>query len=265
MKNQSQIFDFGRFSLYLRREFMLNGRQWLFRGLMMLALTTLLLCFFAWPNRYWLETSPSDYNYASVQSSAAWKTLIIGIVCFVALGGFLFMENLNTSGKRLNTIMLPASTFEKYTSGFLIYVLGIWIAFFISFAIADAIRLVVISLTFGNIEGLSYVGPFGAIATFHILEPWLVVFAVQATAVLGSTVWPKNPAPKTIGIVFVLFCLWTMLLTFIFSNTMRGKVMSESGSNAIEYTISALTVIWTLFSYVTAYFRMKESEIIHRL
>lgn len=157
--------------------------------------------------------------------------------------------------------MLPSSTLEKYLTRIIICIIGFPLLCFASIFLAYSICYLLLMLVFGNVVNFNFIDIFA----FADWKYWTTILSLQATFMLGSVVWPKNSFIKTTAAILVLGCLWAMFLTFIFSNAMRGKVMSESVDNAQGYIFPAVIIIWTIFCYVTAYFRMKESEIIHRL
>lgn len=259
MKTQSQIFDFGRFADCVSRDLRLNGKSWMLKALMMLGVTTLLLIFSTHP----FVGPDGIVEYAYKQADGVFLIFRFCGAVFCALGASMLMENMTSNGMRLNSLMSPASDLEKYLSRFLICIVGVTVAFIICFAIADAIRVAYITHEYGDIDGLSYVGPFGvqvyAESEFYL---WGFILAVQATFALGSTVWPKNAFLKTFGVIVALLIIFSFMAKGVFSLFhIPGFRPTPDWIETLGKTVPA---IWAIFCYITAYYRFKESEIINR-
>ena len=261
MKPQSQIFNFGRFADCLKRDLTLNGKSWLLKGMMMLGVTTLLLLFVTNPGMH------GTNDYAEMQEKGCFLIFRFCGVTFCALGASLFMENMTSNGSRLNSLMSPASDLEKYLSRFLISIVGGTVAFLICFAIADAIRILIISQRYDNLSGLSYIGPF-KVQSFSesLFYLWGSFVAFQATFVLGSTIWPKNAFLKTFGSMIVLLIILVIVGNNVYTLAAAdGNYWpSESALRLLYKSAKILPSCWALFCYITAYYRFKESEIINR-
>ena len=261
MKKQSQIFDSTRFSNCLKRDFVLDGRGLLLKGLVLIAILTLLL---------YAVMRPDKYNYAFYENEQGGASYMIFALCsflVLSIGASQFSQNMTSSGKRLNTLMSPCSTLEKYICRWLIYVVGVTIMFLVSFAIAEGLRVLIIKAYYGDIPGLHYVsiseyplrdGEFGLFC--------LWILAVQATFVLGSTIAPKNAFLKTAGVNVLICVAFSIAISCTYKLTMHpGYVPSQESETILIYLTRGFPICWTIFCYITAYFRMKESEIIERL
>lgn len=264
MKTQSQIFDFGRFTMTLRHDLMLNGKQLLLKFLLMIAAITLIITLLNLPN---LNFYP---NYESSQLESLGGAFKFLGMLFCALGASLFMDDMKTNGQRLNAIMSPSSQLEKFLSRVTIYIVGVFVAYLICFTLADLIRVGVLRLFYGEVKGLHFVSIFDILETFEY--PWmglLVIPCVQFNFALGSTLWPKNSFLKTFGALMVLQLIISVICSYVFKIVIAGKtitplVLSEGSGQDILNIFMVVTVIWTVFCIVTTYFRLKESEIINR-
>lgn len=260
MKTQSQIFDFGRFADCLRRDITLNGKSWMLKALMMLGVTTLLLT---------IATSPffsGPYSdYSDGQEGGAFLIFRFCGFVFCTLGASMFMENMTSNGLRLNSLMSPASDLEKYLSRITLCVVGVTVSFLICYTVADAIRVLYIRQFYGDLPGLSFIGPIAiqrcAESPYYL---WGFMLAAQATFVLGSTVWPKNAFLKTFGTMIVLFIILIMLANGVFWLCHKPGHYWPSVPQFLETLAKTLPLCWTVFCYITAYYRFKESEIINR-
>ena len=260
MKTKSQIFDFDRFLNCIKRDLTLNGRSWLLKALMMLGVTTILLML---TTGVTLDSEPSFVVFR-----------FCGTV-FCALGASLFTENMTSKGLRLNTLMSPASTLEKFLSRWVICVLGTTIAFLICFALADMIRVGFYNIYYP--DGMSFDGHYikefrylGPIETMKKSEHWYYLWGsiatVQAVFVLGSTVAPKNAFLKTFGALIILIVAWGFAVGNVFVALLPDayRFRPENPEELFDTIARIMPIVWIIFCYVTAYFRMKESEIINR-
>lgn len=260
MKNQSQIFNPTRFGNCLKRELTLDGRSLLLKWLVMIAGLTAIL--FGLTNH-----DIHDNWFESNQSGTVYMVFCLSSFLVLTIGASLFMQNMTSAGSRLNSLMSPCSTLEKYICRWLIYVLGITIMFLSSFAIAEGLRVLIIRAYYGDIPGLHYVTtsefPLRDGETFLF---WSWLLAAQATFVLGSTIAPKNAFLKTVGVYAVLATAFSISVANVFNLTFPPDCMPTAEAiNLIKSITRVAPIVWTIFCYIIAYFRMKESEIIERL
>ncbi len=262
MKTTSQTFDPARFARCLTRDLRLNGRGWLLRLLIMVALTTLLLYFVTKPPYVKIKT------YEMIQLDGSFTLFRFCGFIFCMLGASLFMENMTSAGNRLNSLMSPASSLEKYLSRIIICVIGVTVAFIASFALAEFFRLIIIKAFYGEVAGLRYIGPFEVqSAAEHWYYLWGFLLATQATYVLGSTIAPKNAFLKTTGVLILLAIVYITVVTNVY-NVSRQPDCFWPTDQAKELTLNLIKYmpfVWAVFCYVTAYYRFKETEIIERL
>ncbi|MDE5595217.1 MAG: hypothetical protein K2I89_06570 [Muribaculaceae bacterium] len=259
MKTKSQIFDFDRFVNCLKRDLTLNGRSWLLKALMMLGVTTILLVL---STGVTLDSEPSFVVFR-----------FCGTV-FCALGASLFMENMTSNGLRLNTLMSPASTLEKFLSRWVICVFGTTIAFLICFALADLLRVGFYNIYYHNVfdghylDNIRYLGPIEMMKqTEHWYYLWGSIATVQAIFVLGSTVAPKNAFLKTFGTLLVFMVIFVCVIGYVYTvlGPKGGYIVDNTSEKLLDTLPKIVPICVTVFCYITAYFRMKESEIINRL
>ncbi|MDE5554654.1 MAG: hypothetical protein K2J10_05665 [Muribaculaceae bacterium] len=266
MKTVSQTFDFSRFGHCLKRDLTLNGRGWLLRLLLMIAVTTLLL---------YIATKPIiDFDfgfmpdYDDIQINGSYKVFCFCGFIFCMLGASLFMENMTTPGSRLNSLMSPASQVEKYISRMLICVVGVVVAFIASFALAELFRFLIIKAFFGDVAGLRYISVLEVQnQSEHWYYLWELLLVTQATYVLGSTIAPKNSFLKTSGALILLNILLITAMTSVYNISLTPGCLwpAKDAQELIINTFKFAPACWTVFCYITAYYRMKESEIIERL
>lgn len=273
-KTVSQTFDITRFGHCLKRDLTINGRGWLLRLLLMIAVTTLVLYYATKPieGTFGFGHAP---DYEDIQLNGSYNIFCFCGFIFFMLGASLFMENMTSAGSRLNSLMSPASQLEKYLSRVLICVVGVTVAFIASFALAEFFRLIIIKVFYGdveaeyaNISGLRYISVIDVQnQSKHWYYMWEFLLATQATYVLGSTIAPKNSFLKTSGALIFLNILLISAMTSVYNiSLIPGRLWpSDDAQSLILSAFKFIPLCWMVFCYITAYYRMKESEIIERL
>lgn len=260
MKKQSQIFNPTRFANCMKRELILDWHSLLLKWLVVIAgLTVMLYALSSHDTKsMWYETTQVGDCYA--------------VFCFssflvLTIGASLFMQNMTSSGSRLNTLMSPSSTLEKYICRWLIYVLGITIMFLSSFAIAEGLRVIITMVYDGNTPYLHYVAlsKFPSHYSDDFYRVITMLIAAQATFVLGSTIAPKNAFIKTAGVIAVLLVAFFTAVSNTFLTLNSDGIVTPEAEDLVDKIIIIVPICWTIFCYIVAYFRMKESEIIERL
>lgn len=268
MNTISQTFDFGRFTKVLKHDIMSDSRAWMLKLLVMTGFTTLMLIMLSGPG---IANDHPLISYANIQAEGDFAAFKFCGILFCAIGASMFMSNMSSGGQRLETLMVPASQTEKFLARWTICILGVTVAYLLCFCIADALRVIFIRLYVGDVPGLHWLGPWGA---YQEAEKWyypvIGLVSVQGWFMLGSTIWPQNSFRKTFGALILL----AIASGFIFSMVLRWlmhnfTIVSGESLNVtyFETTFSAMFWIncaWIIFCYVVAWFRFRESEIIHR-
>ena len=135
---QNTIFNLSRFKNLLLKELKENKKSLLLRWLMLygfLTITFLLAALQYYP------TSQNEYNVWALEMAA-----FIGILLVTGCASAsLMMEHINTKTKRISTLMLPASSFEKFIVRWLIFVVFFLMFYWIAFYLADWTRMAIYS------------------------------------------------------------------------------------------------------------------------
>lgn len=96
-------------------------------------------------------------------------------------------------------------------------------------------------------------------------------FFVQSLFVLGSTIWPKNSFLKTFASGTIIWIVYFLVGVFMSKMLLQSNkhysfpdniIMSDE---AMWGLLIAVSIFFTLFNWILAYFRFKESEIINRM
>lgn len=214
-----------------------------------------------------------NLNYYG-QSDFRHHSLLITFKIFFVVGTVVmasfFGRGNSTPGERLNNLMVPASTLEKYLSRFLIYTLGAMAAICLCWTVSDLGRYVVESLW----PGVRVTPPVWFWEGLCMdTDTWLLLLVTQATFLLGSVIWVRLPLLKTIVALWIIQSVYGLIATITVSvifHNMEYTGFAESPVDILKmeylagWTLAVLCILWSIFCYVMAYMRMTEQEIINR-
>lgn len=195
----------------------------------------------------------------------------------LVLSGYVYastmFSDMTRKESRIATLMLPASSFDKFITRWIAVVpvlFGILVA---GFYLGDIARVVVNNIVTDPVNG-SYA---------HIMNPWNVLlinkampcswlfyilsiyFFYQSLFILGAILWPKRSFLKTIAAIWIL----QMILGIFAISTLDGinfeeKMMLGDSLNIFAW-LGAFMCALTLVAYYLAYLRFKRSQVIYKL
>lgn len=270
------FFNMHRFIGLCRKEMVENWKVNLLRSVMTYGMLTII---FLWSGYLWY----SDLDIHDLpQRDPVWmrelNTFLIGIFAWGCFSASFTMERMKTKTSRIATLMTPATMFEKFFSRWLVYTFGFIIMFLIAFKLADWTRVAVYALSYPDIKAIApvslthlvgnsdvYYSPFNNGSEFLLVLS--LYFMVQSFFVLGSTIWPKNAFVKTFVAGIAINVVYT-LVAVSFGEMIFPENFHMAGMNLSDETMCTLATVictvLTLFNWVLAYFRFKETEIINR-
>lgn len=201
---------------------------------------------------------------------------------FGCLSASLMMEKMKSKTSRQAALMVPATSFEKFFSRWLLSTVVFLIVFLIAFKLADYTRVLVYSLVYPDIkEVISPISLGGLVRKetgwsvfeeMYELGAFLSVYVfVQSLFVLGSSVWPKNSFLKTFAAVTIIVSIYVLV------TIMMGNMLLQGSGKDYGYIFSSFTkkqafnwatlifMLLALMNWTLGYFRFKESEIIQRM
>lgn len=266
ISKQGQRFFPARFGRYMRlycatnRSFILS-----YYLIMLIGMTA---CEFFIPVLDRFSKYKQDYGQSSDEYC------IIGMVLCGVFGAVMLMEGGRRMYNRMrrldfrNTLMVPASLFEKAAVWFIVWILGSWIAGIASFCIADALRV--------GISKIMAVHPSLVMSVWQEDIGWRSLFAIftalvsgQAFFVLGGSIWYRNAWIKILAVGYGLQWLLSIVLMAIIYPTFE-KI--ETGSydfvsyslhdyyeSVIYWTAVAISWVFIVLTYLVAYFRNREN------
>ena len=272
----NQVFSPGRFGLTFKKYVGERRRQFaiyliVFFGVMV-AMWFVPLVLFDGISMYRDYAANPEYYDTSVDPfwRAGYFAYMFALFALGAISASMAFSSMASKEGRISTMMTPASTFEKWLTRFLVYIVLFSAVYTLFFYISDGLRVGYIRLftDYG-----SYAGSISLYETFNgggaddggILGA--VTFSsflmVISTFTLGSAIWPKRALVYTIAACFVLNIIF-MSLSFpvLFSrNEVYDINLTSEEGKALILSVSAL---FSAFLFWLCYLRFKESEVIER-
>lgn len=181
---------------------------------------------------------------------------------FCAIIGSMAFGSMKTKKRRIASMMVPATKFEKYISMIFIYVILSNLCFFGVAILADLLRAS-ISDTMTAWQAIEYynkhVGEGMESFTFWPVI-WLMVLSTlfsQSVYVLGSSLWPRNSFIITFCVVFVL----QMVIVSCFGISDYINALDELPSYGLLMTAG---IAATLAVYALAWWRFSKTQLVQR-
>ena len=278
MKVSDVFFSGKRFGYLFKKELMEDMKKNLMRCIVLFGIFLVLFLFVGF-NSY----NVNPYHVATYDK--LWDPMavffIFGIFFGACLSATYITEKMKNKTGKISVMMLPATSFEKFSVRWLTYCIGFLLVYFLAFELADWIRVLVLSNFFPK-ETINSFPVWRVITTGdfrtdeivsskqrQIMSIVIAVFwAMQSFFVLGSTLWQKNSFLKTAVALFALcagiglLVYWSSRL-FIPNDFYKAEPESISEETAL-LMVSIFFYAIALFNTVLAYFRYKEMEVINR-
>ncbi|MBQ1973263.1 MAG: hypothetical protein II222_02780 [Paraprevotella sp.] len=285
MKSLEDIFSYSRFMTYARLKWAELRKPTILWGVVLFVLISIL---FSWHSLYELShfySRHTDYIPYFVQvgkdpthSFVYLGAMFISWLLSTIIGNITFRE-LGVRSKRISFFCLPVSTFEKTVFVLLGSFLAC-VAYAILVICADWVRVVVAELVFpvyaecikpffSNGEIFTYMDSYYSLASFVLLYA-SVPLLLHSFFMLGSVVWKKLSFLKTAIVLSVSFIAGFFLLFHWIehlNHDINGYVyMDEWGKDLNPFCLfSSIMFLVTVFNWAMTYYRLKETEVIHRL
>ena len=269
--------NFGRLATIIKKEFVENRKTLLLRALLLIGSMVILsqimgIIHSNVYNKEWEMLNLVEYRDPALQPMLV--IFIIGAFFVSAFSASFLFENMTSKTKRLSTLMLPASNAEKFIARFTIFVLGFFVLYFVSCAIAEFSRYIVLKSIYPDSPKVHLITPAAIIADLDIdftNKDWLWAFTIfigaflfnQSLFGLGSAVWPKNSFIKTFGAIWAISITYQLLASIFIQ--LFDISDAHPDSNLLLSLLTGFLYIGTIFNWVLAYYRFKESEIIQRM
>lgn len=269
MKNQ--VFDWGRFTLALRKEVVENWRQLVLAVVVLYAVLTTLMVLGNWVSHG--DSAPDSIH----------MRYVIVFLCFsvsATIMASLSFRGLMTKTGRTELLTSPSSMTEKFAVNVLIYVVGYTVAFFVVTQLADLTRVVVLwparsdnFIVPGPINFLPTVSRFisagelgkimGRTDLFHV-SMYLSLIASPGLYLLGSVLWPKLSFLKTFAAVYavemVIIVVGMIALRIFDVDGMAMWIFNniQDGTFAITMLVASAVQLVLYWALAWAVFRRKD-------
>jgi hypothetical protein len=252
--NTNQIFSWNRFTATLRKELAENWR--------MLLLVTLGIYL-------WYTISMIISNVTSLNGSYSINPLFFTLIA-AALAGMAFY-NLKTRQGRVELLTSPSSTLEKYIVNLLLYFIGPFVIFAVSFQLADITRYLVMSFV-NPMLGIESTLPTNLLEQFKTLDfdrydifMLVVTLGAGAAFFLSSVLWPRRSALKMGVVVLGIAILHIAAIAYISYQFLDFTVpynIRNSFSNQLATVGIWFDAIVYILCLVMAWFVLKHKDVI---
>lgn len=270
MKNNT--FDIKRFALLTKRDVMQDWKKY---ALQVAALLGIMLSFpmYYTYTKYDSMTRLVKRDTSDFLDQLNFDLLSMATILFVC--AFLIytsnmMSVISDKRKRIDYLLLPCSSLEKYLSRLLIHTIGFVAVFFICLFIADIVRMGIFSVAYPalgvkalDLGALTNNRMFGDTKIFTILST--VLLSVVAFFTLGSTFWQKYAVVKNVVALTVIIFLY-IGFNRVLIGMVKGRTLNilKLTNNETTILIIAIFGCLALFFWILGYFRFKETELTNR-
>lgn len=280
---RDRFFSMSRFLDYCQKDLVENWRTNVLRLVVMYGALAVIFIWMGYLENRWDSSNATLYleklqMAGSQYRDPVWSGQFV-VGCFLvfvmgALSASFVMEFMKDKRRRISVLMLPVTMFEKYFSRWFIYTLLFLLAYAVAFVLADLTRVLIYSLAYPDFTQLIQTFPYGRLGdetmfpSFFSTGRWVLFsfsfyFAVQSAYVLGSALWPKNAFIKTSAALIVVISIFVAVLVSLVKSLHFGPYTPMEEETAVTLC-TCLLFAFAIFCWVTAYYRLKEAEIINR-
>lgn len=281
----NQIFAPARFADYLKKYLCENQTSLLVMAgaIILLPLSFCLI----WPFISSCYAESPFYLPGLTPQDPMWTTergiyiaLWFGVMCCASK----FYSSLSTKQSRIAVFTIPASSFEKFVSYFLIYVIGVLAVYVAAVFLSDAVRVIVFRWVYPDADYIHFISPsyLVSMGSSVVIEGGqispeeaqniarassfigsAVIFnglLIQSLCALGATIWVKNPLFKSIcamiGLLILAMALFSWGVNIFYGGFVGLKPRFDEDFTTVYTAISFSALI--IFTWTVSYFRFKE-------
>ena len=283
----NQTFSGARFASYFRLYTGENARQLaIYAASVPIIMTVLMILPMVLT---WFSVYNQDYSYREFLDASTkydpqwtWAVSVAGICfgIFVVLTGNVFYQSMFGKNRRLATLAVPASQFEKWLTYAIVYGLGFIVVYVFSFFLSDAVR-VLLGKCFAKHSEMVMMLHVGSYldTLFSLTENggWWITLMVLGSAwfyycifALGSILWSKTHFFKTIlamlAVQVVVSTLVSAVMMLYFAHAHNVDMRFDLDPSMTGLVVVAYALVFAVCSFITwlAYCRFKDSEIVNR-
>lgn len=254
----NNTFNISRFGLVLRKDFQENKKLYALGALLIFGSLATMMILVGY-DIYDRNTNTWSEAEATGCMEMVRTGLFFGFLYLftITLASTLFSKLKFKTG-RIEALTLPASDLEKFMSRWIVVTIVFPIMYVLLFYLADMLYVLVLKTVYPyatTIEQLN-IGQFNFLSIDNNVAVVTIYLCVQAVYVLGGVMMPKLSFVKTSCVLLVL--------TIIYTNFMTGVAdVLKTGANIT--VVACSFAIYAVLLWIIAYFRFKETEVIHRL
>ncbi len=232
--NTNQIFSWRRFTATLRKEL---AENWRTPVLVMVGI-------YLW---YTISMIISSIN--SLNGTYNINPLLFSLIAAILAG--LAFHHLKTQHGRVHFLTSPSSTVEKYVVNLLLYFIGTFVIFAISFQLADITRYLVMNIVNPEL-GIINTLPTNLVDQFrsHVFERSDIFILIETLGIgaaffLSSVLWPRRSVRNMALIVLGLAILKIAVVAYSSYLFLGGQDYSVPGNIRLSFFDQLSTVgIW---------------------
>ena len=276
---QDNFFDLKRFTHVLRNDFLEHKKtmlQAVVLGYLIFTFSIILRTF-------------NLYESSKIYNSGIADDISYNICQFAMFGFIIYILGISTRNiltlsrkqKRISFFMLPATTFEKYLA-ILMRTVGFYALSYIAiFYLADWSRILFYLIFYPEAPVIELTNTYFDVNTYrpNLLLSFFTIISIQSVFILGAVSFYRSSFFKTLGVLLAVIGLSTLLNIFFLFIFSTGESSFEDLFSMLEQGVGnafpvasdrALfdlgeSILSALATWILAYYRLKESQIISKL
>lgn len=263
MNNDNRLtdkFSLGRLGALLKTDFAIRRRAYALHVIIVIG--TMCLVGIIISSIVGSGTPGDSYDQGSVG-----MVMVCGILTFVYLmvTASMAFNDLNSPARRARTLMLPASTLERFAARALPAILIPPVLCAAGYFIGDMVR---ISITHYIFKADAIYHPMFVFKTLAMLPASVNILVMSCIGVnqicylLGAVVWPRLSFLKTYALFQVIGAVIAPILMIITATGWYHVPVMDVNDTIL--TANILLMVMSVVLIVTAYYRYKEIEIVQR-
>ncbi len=275
MKN----FDFNRFSLALKCQFMVQLKSWIrLFGIYTLVMLMAGIFFTRVMNnnyKWWLESGWSMDAILRTYGHQVEQVGVFGFVffCFAMLFGACYIfKHMKDTKSRSAYLMWPVSNLEKFGVTLVLNILWMAVIAIAAFVVADVLRVLVDLLT-GRVI-IWAIPDYFKIFVLPIVQstkaPWSVIlwvyllfFYVHSLYVVGGSLFRKNHFLMTSISILILSYGFGILVNLLFESLNIKNGLNVDNHQSIMHFINIVILCLTVFHYWLSYRLFTRMQVIN--
>jgi len=266
----NNTFDFGRFSLLVRRQWINFGKVYL----MSLGIVVGVFMSFYGYYLYRAINNPDEYTILGTFQFRPYMFIILGL-SFISIVASTYFSNLGDKTKAIFELLIPATHLEKFLSAilysFLVPTVSFLLLFFcIDFAFVSYVREYFADFISAQVNGSLGKNHFEYFYAIKIpsdgIYTLFIPVLVSAIFLLGSIYFHKFQYIKTAIALVIYWFVYIIAMIKVKDIVSTGEVLMVSGvqeqqDNMLAKGICIIGLILTLVFWIIGYYRLKEKEV----